>query len=304
MKKILFIAGAFLLFMQGIAFGQALPFVAAETDALSLGKAGTDLVETGSIANSAFSNPASIVFAQQKLDAYAGYTMWQPSSVGSNMMNFGAAYNLNNKFGFAFGLMYGMNPSYDITDASGAIKGQYNPSDMRINAAFAYRLLPALSLGTSVGYASSNLAEGHSYGTLTADIFLLSEFSDFKLAAGVSNLGGGIKAASGDKFGLPTSIALGAGYAKGFAEVHRIEAALDVDYFLSGGLAASIGAGYTFNNLVSLRAGYHYGGESVIPSYASVGAGVSFAGVRLDLAYLLGSPTMNNTLALSLGYSF
>jgi hypothetical protein len=35
-----------------------------------------------------------------------------------------------------------------------------------------------------------------------------------------------------------------------------------------------------------------------------VGAGVRFAGVKLDLAYMLASGPMKNTLAISLGYSF
>ena len=79
---------------------------------------------------------------------------------------------------------------------------------------------------------------------------------------------------------------------------------VDADYFFSGWFAAAFGASYTFNDLVSFRAGYRYGGKSPIPSYASVGAGVKFAGVKLDLSYLLGSEVMNNTLAVGLGYSF
>ena len=56
--------------------------------------------------------------------------------------------------------------------------------------------------------------------------------------------------------------------------------------------------------MVFVRAGYRYGGKSVIPSYASVGAGVRFAGVKVDLAYVVSSSPMANTLGVSLGYSF
>jgi hypothetical protein len=58
--------------------------------------------------------------------------------------------------------------------------------------------------------------------------------------------------------------------------------------------------------MVSFRAGYRYGGDSPIPSFASVGAGVKFSGVKLDLAYLIagGDSPMKNTLAIGLGYSF
>jgi hypothetical protein len=40
------------------------------------------------------------------------------------------------------------------------------------------------------------------------------------------------------------------------------------------------------------------------PTFASVGAGVKFMGIKLDLAYLIGSGAMKNTLALGLGYTF
>lgn len=55
---------------------------------------------------------------------------------------------------------------------------------------------------------------------------------------------------------------------------------------------------------VSVRAGYRYGGNSPVASYASLGAGVKLLGIRLDAAYLIGSGPMKNTLAISLGYSF
>jgi hypothetical protein len=35
-----------------------------------------------------------------------------------------------------------------------------------------------------------------------------------------------------------------------------------------------------------------------------VGAGAKFMGIKLDLAYLIGSGAAKNTLALSLGYAF
>lgn len=292
--------------MPSLAGAQALPFTIADMSPVTLAKGTAGLTETGSIAHAAFNNAAAIPFADAKMDVAAGYAMWQPTAVNSSIVNVAGAYNSNGKLGVALGFSYGMNPEYNITDASGAVKGTFKPSDMQINAGLAYRFIPALSIGANVGYATSSLAEGYSYGTVTADVFLMSQFSDFKVAAGVSNIGGTIKSASGAEFCLPGSIALGLGYDKEFAEKHAVNVNVDADYFFSGWLAASFGAGYTFNDLVSFRAGYRYGGESPIPSFASVGAGVKVAGVKIDLAYLLAgadSP-MKNTLALGLGYSF
>ena len=79
---------------------------------------------------------------------------------------------------------------------------------------------------------------------------------------------------------------------------------VDADYFFKGGLAASFGATYAFDDMVFVRAGYRYGGQTVVPSFASIGAGVKFIGIKLDLAYLIASEALGNTLALSLGHTF
>ena len=293
-----------MLLFPALADAQALPFTAAETDAASLGTAGANLTQTDAIANASFSNAAAIPFSDAKMDVAAGYTMWQPSAVGSNMINVGAAYNMNNKFGVAVGFLYGMNPAYDITDAGGAIKGQFKPSDIHMNVGLAYRFLPFLSVGANVGFATSSLAKDYSYGALAADVYAMAQFSGLKVTAGVANVGTSVKAKNGTVFSLPGSVALGAGYEMAFADVHSVDVLLDADYYFSGWFAAAAGATYTYNDLVVVRAGYRYGGASPIPSYASVGAGVKFAGAKLDLAYMIGSSAMKNTLALSLGYTF
>ncbi len=307
MKKTLsYIAGALMLLIPSVSGGQALPFTAVDSNPVTLAKGTAGLVETSSISRSAFTNSAAVPFSDLKFDVSAGYMMWQPASINSNVISIGAAYNMNSKFGIAAGLYYGMNPEYGITDANGSAGGTFKPSDIHAAVGVSYRFIDALSVGVNLGYATSSLAEGQSYGTIAADAFLMAKFSDFKVAAGVSNFLGGIKSESGAKFSIPASAAVGAGYGKTFAEKHAVEANLDLDYFFSGGLAAAVGAGYTFNDFVSVRAGYRYGGASPIPSFASVGAGVKFAGVKLDLAYIIAgadSPA-KNTLAVAVGYCF
>lgn len=308
MKKIITnILGAAMLLIPTLAGAQALPFVAADMNVAALGKAGANAVETSSIAYSAFGNAAAIPFSDAKADFAAGYTMWQPSAVGTNAISLAGAYNINGKFGVAAAFQYGMYPSNAGVDLGGTVNGSsYSPKDMQVNAAFAYRFLPFLSVGVNAGYASSSLAEGSSYGTFVADAYLMGCFSDFKVALGVANLGGSVTSVSGAKFSLPSSMNLGAGYDKVFAEKHGIDVQLDADYYFEGGVSAAVGAGYTFNDLVSVRAGYRYGGESPVPSFASVGLGVKFIGIRLDAAYLVasGDSPMKNTLAVGLGYSF
>ena len=134
----------------------------------------------------------------------------------------------------------------------------------------------------------------------------MSRIRSLTLALGVSSLGSRVESASGAMYSLPASLTFGAGYLAEFAETHRVEVLLDADWYFAGALSAAVGAEYNWNRMVSVRAGYRYGGESVIPSYASVGAGVEFIGISLDLAYLIatGDSPMKNTLTFGLGYSF
>ena len=293
-----------MLLFPALAGAQALPYTAADYDAVSLGKAGANLTETNTIANSALNNAAAMPFSELPYEATVGYALWQPSSSSANVINAGFAYNLKQKFAIGFGFNMGLNKPYDIIDASGAANGTFTPKDIHAALGMAYRFLPYLSVGVNVGYANSTLSADHKYGALAADVFVMAKVKDFKATAGVSNLGSKVTSANGLKFSLPASFALGAGYEKTFAKKHGVDVSLDADYYFKGGLAASLGAEYTYDDLVSVRAGYHLGGKTVIPSYASLGAGVKFSGVRLDLAYLIASGPMKNTLAVSLGLSF
>lgn len=296
-----------LLLIPVAASSQALSYVAADMDAASLSMAGANVTETSSVANAAFTNAAAIPFFGAKADVSAGYTLWQPSAAQVNAVNVAGAYNIKEKFGVAVGFRYGMNPAYQITNESGAGKETFSPSDIQANVGLAWRFLPYLSVGANIGYASSTLAKGYSYGALTSDIFVMSKFSDFKVALGVSNLGTKVKTASKAAFSLPTSVTLGAGYDKVFAQKHGVGVNLDADYYLAGSaVAAAVGAGYTYDDMVSVKAGYRYGGDSVLPSFASVGVGVKYFGAKLDLAYLIatGDSPLKNTLAISLGYTF
>lgn len=305
-NTLLYIVAAALCLMPFASNAQVLPYVASEMNAVSLAKAGSDVTETSNIANAAFTNAAAIPYSDLKADFAAGYTMWQPSMAKSNVINVAGAYKLNDKMGVAAGFRYGVNPAYQITDESGSAKGTFSPSDMQANVGFAWRFLPYLSAGVNLGYASSSLAKGYSYGALTSDVFLMSKFSDFRAALGVSNLGTNVKSLSGESYALPSSATLGAGYGSVFAEDHGVDVQLEANYYFTGGLSASFGAEYTYGGLASVRAGYNFSAESPLPSYASVGLGAKFMGIKFDLAYLIaaGDSPMKNTLALQLGYCF
>ena len=294
------------LLMPFVASAQALPFVAADFSAGALARAGANATETSSTAFAAFGNVAAVPYAEKSLDCAIGYTSWQPSSAGLDVLLLGGSYNINDKMGFALGMTYGMHPEYEVFNEYGSSKGSFKPSDIQVKGGFSMRFLPYLSAGVSVGYASSSLAESVSYGAFDADVFLMSEFSDYKVALGVSDLGSALVSATDVKFSLPSALVVGLGYEKTFAECHKLDIGFDADYYFAGAFAASAGAEYTLKEIVSFSAGYSYGGKSVLPTYASVGLGGCFYGVSLDLAYVIpvANSAMSNTLSLAVGYSF
>ena len=267
---------------------------------------GTSVTRTSGISYASFSNAAAIPFSDRTFDVAAGYGMWYPSSSTVNNVSAGAAWNAGGKFGIAAGFSYGICQEYEIMNTSGQAAGSFSPSEIQANIGLAWRFLPFISVGADVKYLGNTLAEGQSYSAVSSDIFLMSEFSSFMAAIGVSSLGSKVRSASGESFSLPASATLGLGYGDVFGQRHGVEVLVDADCYFSGAFSAAAGASYTYNDMVSVRAGYRYGGDSVIPSFASVGAGVKLFGVRLDAAYLIasGDSPLKNTFCIGIGYSF
>ena len=62
---------------------------------------------------------------------------------------------------------------------------------------------------------------------------------------------------------------------------------------------------YTYAGSPAEEAGLKRGDSAkAVPTYASLGMGVKFAGVHIDAAFLTASQTLGNTLMVGLGYSF
>ena len=302
MKK-LFIS--ILLIAASLSLGaQALPFVAADYNPTTLAKGGVSSTEVSSVAYASFANPAAIVFYDGTMDVSAGYVSWQPNSVKSSVITAGGAYKIGSKFGLSLGFSTGAYPEYGLVDLSGYEKGTFKPSDMQFGLGLACKVLPYLSLGANIGYASQKLSPDVSYGAFDADIYAMAKFGGLNVTLGVADLGGKVTSQSGTAFPLPSSAKAGVGYYMTPVEKHGIEVNGEASYYFSGDFSAAVGASYTYDGMFSVRAGYRYGGDSVIPSFVSAGLGVRFYGVKLDLVYLLGSTAMANTFGVSLGYAF
>ena len=284
----------------------ALSFLSRNSDPVTLSMGGASLATSHSPAYSLFCNPSAMAFSEKKLDIAASFSSWQPEGAASKVIDFGAS-GCFGKFGISAGISYGKGDEYEVYSESGDKSGTFSPSEMAAGVGLSYRIVKFLSAGVNLKYASEKLSKDDSYNAFAADVLLTAKLDGFRIAAGARNIGSKVKASDGTSFSIPSSIAAGVSYGHTFAEKHSILASVNADYYFESGATESIGVAYTYNNLVSVRGGYCNASDKAPgASFASVGAGVQFLGIRIDAAYLIaGSDSpMKNTLSVGLGFSF
>jgi len=279
---------------------EALPFLRITRDPSAI-TGGAAQASASSGAYSVFSNPVLPAFVESKGDVALSYTRWKPSA--SNNIDFGGSFKFGEKFGISAGFSYSMGQKYDVYNKLGNVSGTFTPSDMIAGLGLHMKFTDFLAAGANVKYASSSLAKSYTYGAVAADLFVAGMFNDFIVTAGVSDIGTKVASSETGDYSLPTALSLGLGYGADFGPVNA-KAQLAADYYFSGALTAGIGTAFSYNDLVTLRLGYNYGGKSVIPSYASIGLGAKFAGISIDAAMLLASEALGGTMMFGVRYSF
>lgn len=311
MKKLnLIIAASMLAASMATSFAQdsgtAHQFIRIPRDPVSGAMGGAGAASTFTTAYSSFRNAAVIPFSDKDIDIGVSYQMWAPDGVKSNNVSTGIAYKLSDSFGLSLGFGYDAGGEIRIYDASGKPAGTFSSSDMVFNAGFGYRFSEKMGAGASFRYSSDNVAEGTSLSAFGADVFILYQaMPGLGLAAGVSSIGSSVKGAAGETYSLPVSATAAGSYRAEINGRNTVDIAIDADYFLSGSFAAAFGLQYSYNDMISVRAGYHLGTDgSPLPSFATVGAGVQFAGFKFDLSYLTANDIIGNTIAIGVGASF
>ena len=269
----------------------AMEFAARPVDPVSFALGGT----------SAFYSAAARVQDDLKMDATVTATPWSTKAGKEFDLGADIFFKAGKHFGAGVNFGMGLGQKYDIYTGIGTTGGTFTPMDMAIGGSLAYSIIPAVGIGASVRYLRSSLAPNKAYGAVGADVLVSGKVSGFRYAAGVTNLGSKVKNSEGVAYPIPAAATLAAGYDHAF-DKHSIGASLQGDYFFRGGIRAGVGAQYAWNDMVFVRAGYSYGGKTVLPSYASVGAGFHFKGFHLDVAALIGDIT--GTVMIGAGYRF
>ena len=282
------------------AFAQpAMPFIRTDRNPATSAMGGAEAV-------SPLYNPGVVPFAE-KSDVTASYQLWAPSTMGMHHINLLGGIRLGDRFGLTLSGAYQMGKSYTVTDEAGAVRGTYSPTEYLGGAGLGFRITDGLGIGGAFRFSAQHLAENALKKAFSADLFVVYRQGGIIVTGGIASIGTSVAAAASDpgKHFLPTSAKIGAGYAFSMEE-GRIRVAADADYFLfCGGVGIAAGVEYAYKELVFLRSGIHLGSDSIpFPTYVSLGAGVKFSGVHLDISYLTINNVIGNTLTAGIGYEF
>lgn len=245
--------------------------------------------------NAAFAyGPEKLVYAD------ANFSKWAPKTAELTVITADVRYRLAEKISVGVDFAQYASPEYNVMTQAGKVNGTFTPKDMKVGLGVEYIVMDGIAVSAKVHYASSAIAEEVSGKAICGDVNVNYSNDILKAGAGVCNLG--TKISYGESsYALPAYARVGAAY----TGLENLVAGAEVDYLLSGGVMAGIGAEYTVVDIVSVRAGYHYGPKDAgIPSFLSLGLGAGFKGVAVNVAYVLGSEALTNSLNAGISVNF
>ena len=280
------------------ASAQSMPSLLIPGDPVSASVAGSGIAREAT-AFAVNDNASAMSLSSGTFAASASYGMWAPEAADSRLVNAGAYCRLGARAALGFSGSYIIDRQMNITGSDGIVTGTFSPKDIVARVGFSYLITDCLSAGVTAKMIYSSIGPDISGTAFGGDISVMYRQGALSAAAAVCNLGTAINY-GGASWSMPAYAKAGAAYS-----VIGLTLSAEADYLFEGAFAAALGAEYGIADIAFLRAGYHYGArDKGLPSFASVGLGVKYAGVELNAACLLASRTLANSLLLGLGYRF
>jgi hypothetical protein len=230
------------------AIPTAVPFLMITPDSRSgaIGDAGVALSPD---VNANFWNPSKLAFIEDNDVLSASYSPWLRSLVPDVSLSYVAyAHKLDDRNTIGASLRYFNLGSIDLTDGVQTPLGTYVPNEFSIDGSFARKFGNNFSLGLSLRYIHSSLANGPFSGqqvkagnAVAADVSLyykkdLQEFGNdatFAFGTNISNIGSKISYTdNGTKYFLPTNLRIGAANTFNLDETNQLTLALDFNKLL------------------------------------------------------------------------
>lgn len=249
-------------------------------EAMQFAAIGKNIQEGGPAA--LFASPADKVFQEHRTEVSASYLSYCPDGVPASYINASGSYLVLENLSVSAAFTYGTGENYETVNTGGFSTGPFTPSYYEASAGVSYRPFRDISFGVNLEYLGEKLSSDFSAGAFAADVAAMWNHSfgksSVKCSAGVFDIGNKVKSASGDKFRLPSSARLAAGYEFRPSSLHTVGAGLQGECYFSGNISATAGVRYAYARILTLEAVYHYGDKTVVPTHVSLGAGINVFG--------------------------
>ena len=313
-KHIIIACVALLCTMQAHAQGQDLSVLAANPDARTAAMGNAAVAADGMYL---YNNPSAFLCANKKFSADASASIYEKTEGYEGTFGLYTAtvgYKFANRHATFAGFRYAGGLKLKGYDMLGEPTKDYQPYNWTIDLGYAYMIgngFSAYAVGNVIfSHLSKNAVGGaftigasYQKSTTTAG----NKSANLMLDAKVGAIGPQLDYGNGNKTTMPTYVAAGGSLTVDVADKHQVGGAWSTRYFFrpSEYKTLMLGAGleYTYNKMVSLRAGYEYGDRNL--SHFTMGAGFKYGGLHLNGAYMLKTANAGSSYCtIGLGYDF
>lgn len=313
-KHIIIACIALLCTMQARAQGQDLSVLAANPDARTAAMGNAAVAAEGMYL---YNNPSAFLCVNKKFSADASASIYEKTEGYEGTFGLYTAtvgYKFANRHAAFAGFRYAGGLKLKGYDMLGEPTKDYQPYNWTIDLGYAYMIgngFSAYAVGNVIfSHLSKNAVGGaftigasYQKSTTTAG----NKSANLMLDAKVGAIGPQLDYGNGNKTTMPTYVAVGGALTVDVADKHQVGGAWSTRYFFrpSEYKTLMLGAGleYTYNKMVSLRAGYEYGDRNL--SHFTMGAGFKYGGLRLNGAYMLKTANAGSSYCtIGLGYDF
>ena len=306
-KHIIIACVALLCTMQARAQGQDLSVLAANPDARTAAMGNAAVAADGMYL---YNNPSAFLCANKKLSADASASIYEKTEGYEGTFGLYTAtvgYKFANRHAAFAGFRYAGGLKLKGYDMLGEPTKDYQPYNWTIDLGYAYMIGNGFS-----AYAVGNVIFSHLSKNAVGGAFTIgASYQKSTTTAGNKSanlmLDAKVGAIGPHKTTMPTYVAVGGALTLDVADKHQVGGAWSTRYFFrpSEYKTLMLGAGleYTYNKMVSLRAGYEYGDRNL--SHITMGAGFKYGGLHLNGAYMLKTANAGSSYCtIGLGYDF
>ncbi len=296
-----------------LAQSRSLQILEENPDARSIAMGNISLMSTDR--NYLYVNPSSIFYNASKYSASLNGTFFPKNDDVSGSLLYGnasAAYRFADRHAAFIGYRYlGGQTITGQTDQYGTLGDDIKPVDWSFDIGYSFKINNKLSAFARGSFIQSKLEESNNTfsfslgGNYRTNLNLGNMESQLNIAARVLDLGPAIESSSNLKYDLPTSAQVSADLSLPLSDINKLNIAVGGRYFLpTDATLLTIGAGaeYTYNNLVSARAGYNYGENET--SRTTLGFGINIKFISIDAAYSIANDKDFNMFHLGLTARF